>query len=827
MRTLARRLALTLLLVPAACSALSSGEPSILTPERRHPPRTQVFDVEHYALDLSVDPAAETLFGTCTVRLWPLDAALDRVALDLVGLAVARVVDGAGRVLAYEHVDGSLEIELARTLMPGDFVELESTYGGQPLRGLWFAGRAAGEASHVFTQGECEDSRYWFPCWDAPADRATSEVRVSMPADWVSVAAGERVDHGELDDGRVFEHWRMNAPHPAYLVTLVAGEFEVIEDVWDGVPLTYLAEPELAPFVEPTYACTGDVLSFFSEVTGKRYPYSKYGQANVANFPFGGMENISATTMTATILRDERGRRDYDATGLIAHEAAHQWFGDLLTNRHWSHIWLNESFATYFTQLYFEHARGTDEFRARVLNMQESYLKGDVGEDRRPIVWDLYRDPMDLFGGGHAYPGGASRLHLLRFVLGDEAFFAGIRGYVLANENRAVVTDDFERAMEAASGRDLGWFFDLWLHSPGFPEFDWSWTWDADAGAVVFEVRQVQDPSDGTPEVFRTPVELYARGDSWEEVVRVEIEAREGRFELPCLERPTWVQFDRHGWIPKLARVERSLDEWLAIAALDTDVNARREAVRSLGRELGGVRTADEARSITLGLIERLVDDDLSWVRVDAARSLAQSEHASARSSLRQAALADEAADVRVAALEALMGSGANEEDAEFAREQYAAGYSWAVMGAAAQLVASADPEGAHDWLVERLATSSPHDNLRASILVAVAKAGDARAREVFEQWAFDEQASSAARVSAVTQLGLLGPGAAGSRPELEDLLVTTRDYRLQGAVIEALGKFEDVRSVPCLEAFHRRCEDSRQRRKIEELLRRPWAMQA
>lgn len=812
------------LLLFSGCSSLAPQSDSIFAPARRHSARPQAYDVEHYALDLAIDPVAESIAGTCTVRLWARDQPLGEVVLDLERLAVEGVRDGEGRALEFEHSDGRLEIDLAERLHPGDFVELEVSYGGHPVRGIWFADRDADGARQLFTQGECEDSRFWFPCWDAPSDRATSELRVTLPADWTAIAAGDRVDQGLLPDGRRFEHWRMSTPHPTYLTTLVAGEFTVLEDVWDGVPLIYLARPEYADWVEASYACTGDVLAFFSEVTGQRYPYSKYGQASVANFPFGGMENISATTMTDTILRDERGRRDYDSTGLIAHEAAHQWFGDLLTNREWSHIWLNESFATYFTQLYMEHARGVDEFRAGVADMQNSYLRGDVGAARRPIIWNLYRDPMDLFGGGQTYPGGASRLHLLRFVLGDEVFFAGIRGYVAEHAGQGVVTTDFQSAMERASGQDLAWFFDTWLRSQGFPEFRWSWSWDPEGQRVVLDVHQVQAFADGTPVVFRTPVDLAARGEGWEEVVRVELNERDQTFEIPCPERPTWVHFDRHGWIPKVASVERSLDEWLAIAGLDEDVNARREAVGVLGRELTKVKNSYEAQALTLGLIDRLAGDEQRSVREGAARALAGVVQPGAREALLNAASTDEVAAVRVAALDALRGVGEDAELAAFAYAQYDDGYSWAVMGAAARLVASADPQAAHDWLVARLDTASPHDVLRIDLLVALRELSGRGVLELLASWAFDPEASVPVRATAVAQLGQLGAVAAGRRSELEDLLGTTNHYRVQSALIRTLGQIGDQRSIPALKEFHQRCEDSRQRRSIEAVLREPWA---
>ena len=209
---------------------------------------------------------------------------------------------------------------------------------------------------------------------------------------------------------------------------MAAGEFVELSGEWEGLPLSWLSEARYAPWINESLAETDDALAFLTELTGVPYPYDKYSQVCVENFPFGGMENISATTLTASALLDERGLKDDPATGLVVHEAVHQWFGDLLTCKEWSEIWLNEGFATYFTNVYFERTRGSDDFRVRMRKAQAQYMKGDSGSKRRPIVHDVYRDPMDLFFGGHTYQGGATRLHLLRSVLGDDDFFAGVKG---------------------------------------------------------------------------------------------------------------------------------------------------------------------------------------------------------------------------------------------------------------------------------------------------------------------------------------------------------------------------------------------------------------
>lgn len=812
-----------------ACGAPGGIEVGPRAKPRAHAPRTAPFDVEHYALDLALDPAARSLRGTARVRLWAREAALESLELDLVGLDVSAVRDLDGGALDFRHDDGRIRIELGRRVEVGGFVELAIDYGGSPGKGLWFTRERDGVPTQVFTQGECQDARWWFPCFDEPHERATSELRVDMPAGWRSTAAGvqvERVERGE----RVVEHWRMVDPHPTYLVTLVAGEFAVLEDEWQEVPLVHLAAPEYEHALEHGFGETAATLEVFSRLTGRRYPYAKYSQACVANFPFGGMENISATTMTDTMLRDERGWRDYDPAGLVAHEAAHQWFGNLLTCADWSHIWLNEGFATYFTQLFFEATRDRDAFEVGVRDMQDSYVGADVGLTRRPTVWNVYKDPMDLFFGGQAYPGGGSRLHLLRFVLGDQAFFAGIREYVATHADSAVDTGEFMESMERASGVELDDFFRQWFHERGYPEFEMRWRWDEAAREVQVDLAQVQAFADGTPAVFRLPAEIGVRTSQGETRHRVEVSRRGESFRLPADERPTWVRFDPDSWIPKRLNEVRPVSEWLALCAGDDDPNGRRDALGVLGRLMGESTDSDEREAACAVAAERLEGDRVPAVRAAAARALAGGLASGlarglvrARAALMQAAAADAEASVRVAALQSLRAVGVDAELALFAREQFEVGYSWATMGAAADLLrtSEADRDAAYAWVVERLDRESPHHVLRASLLAVAAAFERKETAELLLGIALDPHSGSQAREMAVRLLPALARWDSAVQEDLIGLL-DTRDWRVRGAVVAALGEFATERTLRALENHWPSETDVRHRRAIERALASP-----
>ncbi len=822
-------------LLLAACG--SAPEPRVATrgpvlavpPAVPHPPRTADVDAGHYSLDLAVLPRTRALQGLCTVRLHALRGGVERVELDLVGLLVGSVTDDRGRNLLFDHEDGKLRVTLAEPLARGDFVELAVDYRGTPAKGLLFARPVDGVPTQVFTHGQCEDARWWFPCIDDPSDRATSELRVRIPADWVSVAAGERIDALDHGDGTRTEHWRMTAPHPPYLLTLVAGEFEVLDDSWDGVPLSYLVAEELVDAVPASLGDTPAALAFLSELTGVRYPYAKYAQACVDAFPFGGMENVSASTLTDRCLLDERGLRDAPTTGLVVHEAAHQWFGDLLTCREWAHVWLNEGFATYATLLFFGARDGRDEFRGRLRDAQEAYLEGDVGANRRPTVWDRYRAPLDLFPGGHTYSGGAARLHLLRHVVGDEAFFLGLRRYVAENANSSVTTADLRAAMEGASGQDLETFFQQWLHAPGYPEFATQWRWDPTRRLVHVSVHQTQAVDDGTPAAFAVPVDVEVRTASGRRVHRVEVTKRRELFSLECDGEPLWVRFDKGGAIPARHVAEKDVEEWILIAREDDDVGGRRDAMRALAR----VAETEPVSAIVercLSVIGRaLLEDDSRFVRRECARQLGRLRAESGLQLggavlevLRNGAAWDDDPGVRVAAFEALTRWGRSGELEAFGKTEFDRAPTWSTKAAAAGLVCAADPWGAQGWLVERLDLPSPHDVLEAGMVGHLAALKSQGAVTELLRRAQDASAREGVQEAAVAALGRVEV----RRDEAARVLVGALDSpsgRVRRAAVEALGRLEQPAALPHLKELHATTVHSRDRRAVEAVFELDW----
>jgi len=809
---------LFLCLLPLAAFACgSTGSRTLDAPmiARRHTPRVEPLDAEHYALELSINAQSRQLTGRCRVRLIATMGDIERVQLDLDGLTVDRVRDARDRELEFIHDGPELTIHLAQALDEGDAVELTIDYGGSPRAGLWFVGDAGAPARHVFTQGECEAARSWFPCLDYPADRATSEIKVEMPASWVAVCAGDRIDEGALDGDRRFEHWRMATPHPTYLTTLVAGDFVVQTDEWDGVPLMYLAPEVYADWMPASFEQTPAVLGFMSELTGLRYPFTKYSQACVDEFPFGGMENISATTLTCETLTDVRGHRDRTSIGLVVHEAAHQWFGNLLTCREWSHIWLNEGFATYCTQLWFEAEEGTDSFRIRMRDVQDNYVSQDVGSNRRPTVHDVYRDPMDLFFGGHSYQGGAARLHLLRGVLGDDDFFDGVRHYVLENQGRGVRTDDLRVALESASDRDLEVFFDEWFFSAGFPVFRLESSWED--GELTVLIEQLQADGSRTPAVFHLPVELEVVEGEESRIETVELTERRQVVKLASATEPRWVRLDPNGWIPKRIEVTRPARTWMDIAANCSDPCGRRDALKVLALGLSSENDEAARGRMARVIAARLSGDSVDGVRVAAAEALAMGKGSLERGALVDAVKNDSAADVRVAALKSLYSWGVDAQLAGLAEETFQAAFSWKVMAAAAGLRATASPDDAFGWISGRGETASPHATLEADMLDVLSTLDDPRVLPILVDRASDPTRHSSVRIVAVRALGR------SSRLDFEvrDMLIGLLDvsnFHLRQAVIRVLGEVKETAALGKLSVLYRMSADPRERRLIEDV---------
>jgi aminopeptidase N len=519
--------------------------------------------------------------------------------------------------------DGSvLRLYFDPPLQPSQNTVIEVNYETRPRKGAYFVKPSRGSgntALMVWTQGESEDNRYWLPLPDNPNIKFPTELEVTVPKGMIAVSNGVLVDVKDLGDKSTWR-WVFDYPHSPYLIAFAAGEFEKLETECDGVKLEYYWPKGRYGDPQVTFAATCDAIRFFSEYTGVRYPYPVYKQVAVHEFIYGGMENTTVTILTDTTMhtrREEcpydewpcRGREDFSSDGLVAHELAHQWFGDLVTTRDWGNIWLNEAFATYFDALYTLHSRGFDEFAYRLYQNLRAYLD-EYRRYSRPIVTNLYSIPEEMFDR-HTYEKGSLVLHTLRSIIGEENFRKGIETYLTRHRFSNADTEDLRRAMEEASGEDLTWFFRQFVYSAGHPVLKVSWSWLPEESAVKLSISQTQG-EDSYP-IYRLPLEVKVVYEGGGEVKSLNIDEKEHVFFINSPSKPRYICIDPKFKVFKVVQFDKPVEE--AINELsDEDVMCRIEAINAL---------AKNASPRAVEALARVVEKDPFWgVAVEAANAL-------------------------------------------------------------------------------------------------------------------------------------------------------------------------------------------------------------
>lgn len=758
------------LCLPFALLACQSGvAPRISEPApQRLEAALRQFDLERYSLDITLEPAHRSLAARARLRLVARQPELTSVQLALVDLKVLAVKGELCAPGGFAQDGRGVRIPLRRALAVGEALELEVEYSGQPTRGLYFARERGGQPTQVWTQGECVEVSGWLPNLLDPADRASGEIRVRMPKHWRAMAAGVQLSREEQGEQAV-EHWRMDLPHPAYLVTLTAGEFVEAKDELNGLPLHYLVAPEYEACIPPSFERTPEILQFFSRITARRYPWPKYAQTSVDNFHFGGMENVSATTLTDLALVDELAARDGGMDGLVAHEAAHQWFGDLVTCEDWSQAWLNEGFATYFTALYTAESEGEQAFQLAVDDMNRSMAERALRHPPRAIVWDQARDPMQLFLTGHIYAGAAQRLHLLRASIGDAAFFRGVQLYLSQHQHGSVRTADLLAAMESACGKQLDAFFAQWFETPGAPSIELRWKHDAASKVLLVSIDQTHAVAAGVPACFRIDTELEIADAAGVRRMPVTLDSRKELLELPAEQAPRWVRFDPRGYVPKQLTEEWSLEALLALAKDAREAPARRTALERLMEQH---RSKAPVQELLLGQLTR---EPLARLRALIAGAIEPSA-AGAQAALLQAARTEEAAGVRAAALERLAGLPPAPELRELALGELRQPYSYATLGAAANLLVAQDAELARERLRAFESQGDAAGRTQTALLRAWLQLGE-RARLI--EWARDAARPVLLREGCVRALS--------QERELLRSLLNDDSFRVRRAAIDGL----------------------------------------
>ncbi len=570
---------LAALCLPSLAQAQAHGVVGQYTPPRTWPQGVHDFNLVHQKIAVRFDESKRLVTGVVTTTVIPTEAT-DTVRLNAENMTIDRATDARGRSLHFSFDTTHVTVRLRRRAAAGDTVVFTLAYHTHPERGLYFVPRR-----HViWSQGEATETRAWVPTYDYANDKTTWEFLVTADSAYKVLSNGRLLSVKPVDGGREkVWHWSQEEPASTYLYSVVVGPFTVLHDHWRNKPVDYWVYPDTVDAGWRAFGETPSMIELYSRLTGVPFPWDKYDQSAIPDFTYGGMENVSATTQTDAALQGPGTDPMAGGRSLVAHELAHQWFGDYETTANWANVWLNEGLTTYMESVQEEKTRGWDAAQLEWWGQQQQAMNADRRQ-ARPLVWGKYQgdDPIVLFFSGHVYPKGAQLAHQLRRLLGDEVFWKGMHRFLVDNAHKAVTTKDYAVAFEKTCGCDLDWFFNQWAYGIGYPQLDVTRTWDPSTKILHVTVRQVQ-PTDSTRPLFRFPTTI--RVITADSVVRdsVMVEARKSQtFDMALPGTPLSFRFDEGGWLLGSVHTDQTPKELADMARHDLDTSARNWALRTL-----------------------------------------------------------------------------------------------------------------------------------------------------------------------------------------------------------------------------------------------------
>lgn len=483
-------------------------------------------DLIHTKLDVRFDYAKQYLYGTAEITLKPHFYVTDSLTLDAKGMDIVKVSLKDGTELKYEYDGWYLDIDLDKSYTRKDNYTVVVEYVSKPnelsvegsdaitdAKGLYFINPDGSEKNkpvQIWTQGETEASSCWFPTIDAPNQKMTQEISITVDDKYKSLSNGLMVSSTKNADGTRTDVWKQSLPHVPYLAMMTIGDFAVVDDVWkkkDGstIEVDYYVEHEYADHARAIFGKTPKMLSYFSDLLGVEYPWEKYHQVIVRDYVSGAMENTTAVIHGEFFNQTTREIIDGSNESTVAHELFHHWFGDLATCESWSNLPLNESFANYSQYLWDEYEYDRFEADMNAYQEMQGYIISAQNQGFVDMVRFDYDNKEEMFDA-HSYNKGGRILHMLRTYLGDEAFFASLNLYLTRHQYQATEIHQLRLAFEEISGEDLNWFFNQWFMDKGHPNLDFSQSFDETNNTLTVTIEQKQN-FDEVP-LYRLPISI-------------------------------------------------------------------------------------------------------------------------------------------------------------------------------------------------------------------------------------------------------------------------------------------------------------------------------
>ncbi|WP_041694215.1 M1 family aminopeptidase [Emticicia oligotrophica] len=555
------------------CISVFAQENTIVAPTKGqyNPSRTKEVDLVHTKLELKPDWKNQWLLGKATITLKPHFYPQTQVSLDAKGFEIKEVTQN-NKPLKFEYNKLVLKVDLAQVYTRKDTFSLQITYIAKPNelptggsdaitsdKGLYFInplGTELDKPQQIWTQGETEANSCWFPTIDSPNQKMTQDIFLTVESKFTTLSNGKLISSKLNSDGTRTDYWKQSKPAAPYLTMIAVGDFKkIIDPNFKDFEVSYFVEPKFEKYAMNIFGRTPEMIRYFEKLLGVKFQWEKYAQMAVRDYVSGAMENTTATIHGEFIQKDNHQLVDDNDDGVIAHELFHHWFGDLVTCESWANLPLNEAFANYAEYLWANYKYGKDEGDLVSFIALNQYLD-ESKEKQEPLIRFQYNDKEDMFDS-HSYAKGGRILHMLRNVVGDEAFFEALKQYLLQYSYKTAEIEDLRIVFENVTGQDLHWFFEQWFLKPGHPILKVSH--DYKEGKILLNIKQIQDTT-YTP-IYRIPLKVFVKTEGEEFVKEIVIDKKQQSFEIAASFSPKMVLLDPENILVGKIEHPKSKDE--------------------------------------------------------------------------------------------------------------------------------------------------------------------------------------------------------------------------------------------------------------------------
>jgi len=533
------------------------------------PERDKINNLVHTKLKVDFNFEKSQLNGEAWVTLTPHFYTVNKVVLDAKSFNIHEVKVNDKKA-GFNYSEDELTVELDKSYKKGEEYVVYIKYTAKPeeitqkgsenikdAKGLYFIdpkGEDPNKPTQVWTQGETESNSCWFPTIDSPNQKTTQEIYMTVPNKYVTLSNGTLKSQVVNPNGTRTDYWKMDQKHAPYLVFMGVGEFSITKDSWNGLEVNYYVEPEFEPEAKAIFGNTPEMMTFFSNITGIPYPWDKYSQIVVRDFVSGAMENTTAV-VHAEDAHQKKGQLidNNEWEGTIAHELFHHWFGDLVTTESWANLTVNESFATYSVYLWFAHKYGKDKADANMYSDVQTYMTSQ-SEDKDLVRFN-YLDREDMFDTVSYHKGNAI-LHMLRDVIGDEAFFEGMNTFLTTYKYGTAEAHQLRLVFEKVSGKDLNWFFNQWYYGSGHIKMNVTYDFNTINKTVTVNVNQ-------KGKTFKFPLSIDIYEETGKTTHNVWVENAQNSFTFSFNKMPKLINIDaKHVLLAEIA-VKKTVNEYI------------------------------------------------------------------------------------------------------------------------------------------------------------------------------------------------------------------------------------------------------------------------